>query len=463
MDDTHARPRIRRGAYSKNVAGSSDFERTSFLLLLIFPIMGTFWSPESYFAAQEFSVASAAVERVWPIPVAKIVTLSLMLWLIYFMIRNIRLTAWSTLNSAILIAFGTWIVISSLWSSDVSASFNRGVRGLLAITAALYFISTYSHQIMVRTMIIAGITAMVLSIGAVVLLPAYGMSTLTGYENAWRGAFPHKNTLGLVASNLVIISVYALISKATAKSLAWWGLLLGLFLLAMSRSATSALATVTCSITMLVATGIVRSRVINDKMLLMLAGALIIGLAVILNDHADEVLKLVGRSATLTGRTEVWEVSYSLIERAPFLGLGNSFWQIDSPLRTSAWQLMGWAAPHAHSTLIDLRLQTGVVGLALGVFTCALCILRLLSLMLRTNAIELVLWCGLLLNIFIRASVETSFVEPGSGAFFYFTLAFAGLARLRGRVLTMRRSQALDERKLRPRYPASSDAEPSER
>lgn len=83
---------------------------------------------------------------------------------------------------------------------------------------------------------------------------------------------------------------------------------------------------------------------------------------------AEDVAALVGRDATLTGRTEIWALSLDAAGERPVLGYGyGAFWDPDgaeAAARIAA--RLYWSVPNAHNGLLDLALELGVVGVALG-------------------------------------------------------------------------------------------------
>src|SRR5258708_33971572 len=77
-----------------------------------------------------------------------------------------------------------------------------------------------------------------------------------------------------------------------------------------------------------------------------------------------------GRDASLTGRTDLCQVSIAAMLQRPLLGAGwDVFWM--GPEADDIRSLVGWQTPHAHNAFIDLSLNTGLVGLA--IFLPSLC------------------------------------------------------------------------------------------
>lgn len=101
----------------------------------------------------------------------------------------------------------------------------------------------------------------------------------------------------------------------------------------------------------------------------------------------DLIITSAGRDATLTGRTELWEVVLKM-QRHPILGFGfESFWLGD---RLSALQDMWFFKPtQAHSGYIELYLNLGWIGWVFFsgvIFACFLKLRKLL--MLRSDQSE---------------------------------------------------------------------------
>ena len=75
------------------------------------------------------------------------------------------------------------------------------------------------------------------------------------------------------------------------------------------------------------------------------------------------VLEALGRDATLTGRTDLWEAVLPMAVN-PLLGAGfESFWL--GPRLASLWELFAFRPTQAHNGYIEMYLNLGVVGLTL--------------------------------------------------------------------------------------------------
>jgi O-antigen ligase len=84
--------------------------------------------------------------------------------------------------------------------------------------------------------------------------------------------------------------------------------------------------------------------------------------AFVVSAGAEELLELLGRDATLTDRTLIWELLIEFARERPWLGRGyGAFWFSDVSLLFAA----RWGAlDHAHNGYMDLWLELGYAGVA---------------------------------------------------------------------------------------------------
>jgi exopolysaccharide production protein ExoQ len=91
------------------------------------------------------------------------------------------------------------------------------------------------------------------------------------------------------------------------------------------------------------------------------------------------VTELLGRDATLTGRTMIWAVVEPYIRTRPWTGYGwGALWTKDSLMTRVMWSRAGFQFPHAHNAYRDVLVQCGIVGLVLIMLTCAAVLVKAL-------------------------------------------------------------------------------------
>jgi exopolysaccharide production protein ExoQ len=100
--------------------------------------------------------------------------------------------------------------------------------------------------------------------------------------------------------------------------------------------------------------------------------------------NSSDVLGFVGKDATLTGRTLIWQHAFDSIANHPIAGLGYAaFWQVGSWSAEQIWlfmQIPGKTGFHFHDMYLQIAVDLGVIGLSVFIAT-------LIVLMLRTVAV----------------------------------------------------------------------------
>ena len=80
---------------------------------------------------------------------------------------------------------------------------------------------------------------------------------------------------------------------------------------------------------------------------------------------ADDLVVLLGRDATFSGRTLLWDQLIELISQRPLLGYGyGAIWRTSTPYLATLSMAAGWTPEHAHNAYLDLLLALGLTGTA---------------------------------------------------------------------------------------------------
>jgi O-antigen ligase len=264
------------------------------------------------------------------------------------------------LNLLLAIAFA-----SVLWSSMPGRSLSRAVELLFTTWFAAYLGRRYSVEDQVLLLAYSLIVIELLSVAAALFLPDLGI--MHGeFEGAWRGVFGHKNALGRVAFlGCLVFGVTARLPRHRA--LGWTGFIgsVMLLLLSTSRSALIGLITVAAMVPLFRSLKH-RGAVFTLYMIAAITIPALLGLWTY--THLEEVLDLLGRNLTMSGRTTLWLTVASFVARRPFFGYGyNAFWQGMNGDSGFIALLLRWEVPHSHNGLLELALDTGLVGVFLFV------------------------------------------------------------------------------------------------
>lgn len=268
-------------------------------------------------------------------------------------------------NKELLLLFAL-AVVSIAWSDDAAVT-SRRVFALLCTSLFGYYLAVrYTLVDMLRLLTQSLTIAGVLSVMAAVALPAYGLMGAMqegGYhEGAWKGVYIHKNTLGrlMVINTLTAYTLY----RYTKDKRYWLIITLAVFLIVMSRSS-SALVLV---ILIIGFANLLKTFQLKGPglVLMLLSLPLLLGLLgyyAIMN--YELLFEYLGKDATLTGRTLLWEQVLEAIGKRPILGHGFSgFWLGEHSASAVIIQQLNWEVPNAHNGFLDILLDLGYAGMA---------------------------------------------------------------------------------------------------
>lgn len=277
------------------------------------------------------------------------------------------------LRQPLLLAFVAWGVSTTAWSEDPMLSLRRTLG--LACTVALGFFLGMRFELKELLRIAASALAIVVlaSIVAGFLYPSFAIMYNLG--GAWRGVFVQKNTMARVIGVAVMVFTYLLLESRRYRLPYLVLLFLSVALIVVSRAVTAVIVTfLTIS---LLAYLKLRLRPTQSVALFAFVLLLGVGATLFVLGHTDSIFAYMGRDASLTGRTDLWQVSIAAVLRRPLLGAGwDVFWM--TPDADAIRALVGWQTPHAHNAFIDLALNTGLVGLTIFLASLFDCLRRAL-------------------------------------------------------------------------------------
>jgi len=287
---------------------------------------------------------------------------------------------------------------SVLWSDTPAVSLRRIAALLGSAIFGLYLATRYPRVSLLRVLLGVSVVGMALSIAVCLALPAYGIDE-TG---AWEGVFDHKNHLGqfmaLAAAAWLLHAICFRRSRPLALPLA----VASGTLVVLSKSATG----IVLLAALLVSLAVIWLWRLDPRATTPVV-ALILGIGaygvVQITESPDGFLALLGKNATLTGRTQLWDLVGQAIGVRPWLGYGyGGFWLgFDGP-SAPIWFAVGWNPPTAHNGFLDLLLDLGAVGFALFALTLLVNIRRAARLVRREPGFDAAL--PLLFLVFLLVS-----------------------------------------------------------
>ncbi|MGN6583666.1 MAG: O-antigen ligase family protein [Rhizobiaceae bacterium] len=256
--------------------------------------------------------------------------------------------------------------ISVLWSVSPSTTLRRAVGLLFSLLLAYALALRFTpRQLLLLVMAAMGACG-VLSLALLGLSPS--LARMPG-EDAVRGVFVHKNSLGWYASILVMVAAAAIMDGTLGlRRIAFVSLIVGLVCLAGSGSMTATIAAVAAGVLFWFYSTLPKSRGIGRVVFVLVFVEIAVLLLLVLQEFLVPVLEALGKDATLTGRIPLWAMVDDEIARHLLLGFGyQAFWTEGNPDAWVIWSKIDWMAPHAHNGFRDTLLSFGIVGTSLFV------------------------------------------------------------------------------------------------
>ena len=265
-----------------------------------------------------------------------------------------------------LVPFMAWAALTMLWTDDASTTMHSVIALVTLVLAAYLIVMILPPRTLVTAILVAAAMMAAASFCFALILPAYGIHQADDasqfvHAGAWRGVYMHKNFLGQVAGLFAAVVFWSCFDWSRRKWLTWGLFAALLLLIGLSTSATGLMIvpiTLALVWAALKAPPKTQVKALTLAVPVLIAGYFAVGL----------VLNAVGRDATFSGRTIVWQVAADSLLRHPIAGLGY----VSITYGDFSYQLMrrtGLFDPH--NAIFDLALGTGVMGVVLFVVAVA--------------------------------------------------------------------------------------------
>jgi exopolysaccharide production protein ExoQ len=255
--------------------------------------------------------------------------------------------------------------VSLLWSVEPDQTVRRMVALYATTLGGVVLGARYSWARLAEVIAAAFAILAAASLVTAVAMPSIGvMHSL--FPGAWRGLWVEKNALGgIMALGVCALSAAALLNPTRARI--WWPFAaLALALILLSTSKTSLVALVLGG-GVLAFVWLVRRGPAMSVAATWLAVLALGALACLVVFASDLVFSLLGKDATLTGRTRIWAAVIHQIRLRPWTGYGYSaVWSETGNWGPLAWIIKeaGFKPEHAHNAWLEQWLGLGVFGLA---------------------------------------------------------------------------------------------------
>jgi exopolysaccharide production protein ExoQ len=251
-------------------------------------------------------------------------------------------------------------------SQLATRTISSGALLLAGILLMYYIMSRYAFDELLELFLILGTGTIVASIVFALALPQYGLDSLGGHATAWKGIFSAKNYLGDLAVFFLAVAVSYRGRTSFLRSVRVSQIIFCLIAIAFSRAATAYLLTAIYLVYFVIMKTLHRFRKKDYFVLcILLVGGLSIA-AVMMVAAPDLLFSLLGKDATLTGRTGIWNAAIDSIARRPLFGYGyQAFWL---GLEGESYRVIlavSWLLAQAQNGFLDVTLEMGAAGLAI--------------------------------------------------------------------------------------------------
>ena len=268
-------------------------------------------------------------------------------------------------------AFHGLLFASLLWSVQPGATLRGAVALFMTSLAAITLYARFGLDGSARLCLTVLVGLAAASLGLLAVAPDLAVHQ-DQHAGLLRGVFGHKN----VAGNVLALAVPALLLLAARRRRLspWHGLAaVTIIVVVLMTGSKTSLLVVVAGLALAPASPLAHgdARPLAAAALMTgLTAALLVALIV----TAPEALTtLVGKDATFTGRTFIWDALAHLIGRRPLLGYGYSaIW--DLPYGPLYRFVEEWGINAGHNAFLDFTVDMGATGLALltGLFLSAM-------------------------------------------------------------------------------------------
>jgi exopolysaccharide production protein ExoQ len=337
---------------------------------------------------------------------------------------------------------GLWAIpafaaASVLWSEAPMVTLRAAVELALTIGIASLVAGFLRPREFVSAMSVSLLCGAVLSL----LFGQNGYDGMSG-ETVFVGIFASKNIMAAFMSFLAIFAAAVLADRGQPpplRLLAVGSFALSIPLLLRAHSAGASLTTAGSLVVLLLTVAFARRP--HRERLLVLAGvgaiavplallvALLVSNGTLGADWSSFLTDRLGKDATLTGRTMLWQIALAEIGKRPFLGTGYyAFWREGNLLAEAIWRYFDVRGGFSfHDSYLEIAVGLGWIGAAVLVVTLGVAFARSVGLALADRTWATAALVGVMFCLITRTIGEVDAPYPFSaGTFLLFVAAAYG-------------------------------------
>jgi exopolysaccharide production protein ExoQ len=325
-------------------------------------------------------------------------------------------------------------VFTTIWSQSHASTLKFGSEYVATAACAVLAASLLRPRALLSALTATLLVTAVLS----VLLGRQSVDPMTG-SVAFVGVFESKNQLGFFVSLMLLASVAMAADPhqgLLARLMGCAAVVLSLPLLVLTHSGTAVVSAVLAAIVLVLNFLLSRLSRFGRARVIFAAFVVLIPVALILVFARDDVsavfLNAMGKDATLTGRTLLWQRAAQLIPNHPLFGYGfGAFWRHDDVNAESLWHdfhVLSRQGFHFHSTYVEATIETGYVGATILVGTLIGVFVGLVRWSWSTRSVPASFFVAVMFCLLTRSFVEVDVLQQFQiGSFVLFTAAtYAG-------------------------------------
>lgn len=266
-------------------------------------------------------------------------------------------------KSWLFVVFLALACTSLLWSMDVFFTGSRLIGAIGVVAIALLIASRFSVSEFLQWMVWFFLLLVIINYAVIYFFPEVSLSKAGNYSSPWQGVFFQKNHLAHAMVIFIVISYIQLLAKKIHIGAFIAVLIITVPLVYFSKSMTA---------NIILFAGIVTASILffyyqrNFSLYWLLLALLTAILSVYF--FKNDLLSLVGKSDTLTGRTITWGVVYEQAKMMPFLGHGYGTW-VDLQLVPKQHKYL--ISLGGHNAYLDILFWFGWSGVILFVLFVA--------------------------------------------------------------------------------------------
>lgn len=259
--------------------------------------------------------------------------------------------------------------MSVLWSLDRAWSLIASVQLTMTVLVGLFI----GWRFAPRQMVIIWLAATLIgTLGSLLNWQSGGAlgRPLYSATGGLLGIYTNKNMLGQFSlfSSVLLLGVMMmprLSAMTRIFALTMWVCCAVAVVLSKSMTAVVLLPVITAVVLLLARSSLPRWLTLPAVGLALLALAFVpLALSVLNINPLDELFRATGKSSNLTGRTDIWAIAISVINRYPLFGTGyGAFWRTDLFVAEHyAILRAGATAPTMHNMVLEIMVATGLMG-----------------------------------------------------------------------------------------------------